>query len=299
MGRSPTRRGTSRPRAEGARRCVRFATSTSTTRVSRWRGPELRATADASVAEYRLLQQRIGTSRAVVVQPAAYGIDNRGDAGRGRAAGARERARRRGAASRRDRRRAARRCMRGGVRGLRFTQHDPDTAVTTRRHDRAARAAHRTSSAGTRSCTCAATSSSTMSRLIERLPGTIVIDHMGRMPQPEGVRAPGLRAGPPAARKRPRMGEALPGPTSTPAPARPRYADVTTRRARTCAIAPASLRVGQRLAAPDRARRQARRCGAARPAAGMGARRGHAPPHPGRQPRRALRLLKLRSAAPL
>ena len=38
--------------------------------------PSLRATPQASVAEYRLLQQRIGTSRAIVVQPAAYGIDN-------------------------------------------------------------------------------------------------------------------------------------------------------------------------------------------------------------------------------
>ncbi len=31
---------------------------------------------NARVADYRLLQQRIGTSRTVVVQPAAYGTDN-------------------------------------------------------------------------------------------------------------------------------------------------------------------------------------------------------------------------------
>ncbi len=47
---------------------------------------------DASVADYRLLQQRIGTTRVVVVQPSTYGTDNRctldalarlGDAARG------------------------------------------------------------------------------------------------------------------------------------------------------------------------------------------------------------------------
>ncbi|HVJ52227.1 MAG TPA: amidohydrolase family protein [Aliidongia sp.] len=33
---------------------------------------------DATVAEYRLLQKRIGTTRHVVVQPSAYGVDNTG-----------------------------------------------------------------------------------------------------------------------------------------------------------------------------------------------------------------------------
>lgn len=32
---------------------------------------------DATVADYRLLQQRIGTTRHVVVQPSTYGVDNR------------------------------------------------------------------------------------------------------------------------------------------------------------------------------------------------------------------------------
>lgn len=34
--------------------------------------------ADASVADYRLLQKRIGTTRNVIVQPSTYGVDNRG-----------------------------------------------------------------------------------------------------------------------------------------------------------------------------------------------------------------------------
>src|ERR1700692_2839124 len=33
---------------------------------------------DASVADYRLLQKRIGTSRNVIVQPSTYGVDNDG-----------------------------------------------------------------------------------------------------------------------------------------------------------------------------------------------------------------------------
>ncbi|MGH6691595.1 MAG: amidohydrolase family protein, partial [Gammaproteobacteria bacterium] len=35
------------------------------------------APANATVAEYRLLQQRIGTTRVVVVQPRNYAVDNR------------------------------------------------------------------------------------------------------------------------------------------------------------------------------------------------------------------------------
>src|SRR5258708_31329029 len=38
--------------------------------------PGARMQPDASVADYRLLQQRVGTSRAVVVTPAAYVTDN-------------------------------------------------------------------------------------------------------------------------------------------------------------------------------------------------------------------------------
>src|SRR5262249_60792278 len=40
--------------------------------------PGSRMQSNASVAEYRLLQQRNGTSRVVVVTPAGYPTDNRG-----------------------------------------------------------------------------------------------------------------------------------------------------------------------------------------------------------------------------
>src|SRR5215813_6023050 len=39
--------------------------------------PGSRLQSDAAAADYRRLQQRIGTQRTVVVQPAAYGVDNR------------------------------------------------------------------------------------------------------------------------------------------------------------------------------------------------------------------------------
>src|SRR3954451_23906854 len=40
-------------------------------------GPQSRMQSDAAVAQYRLLQQRIGTTRTVIVTPAAYVTDNR------------------------------------------------------------------------------------------------------------------------------------------------------------------------------------------------------------------------------
>jgi len=92
--------------------------------------PSLRATPEASVAEFRLLQQRLGTTRAVVVQPAAYGIDNAvtvdalrqlgGDVARGVAV-----------LHPQVTDPELRELHEAGVRGLRFSQHDPHTAVTT------------------------------------------------------------------------------------------------------------------------------------------------------------------------
>src|SRR5436305_3975223 len=40
-------------------------------------GPQSRMQSNATVAEYRLLQQRNGTTRTVIVTPAAYVTDNR------------------------------------------------------------------------------------------------------------------------------------------------------------------------------------------------------------------------------
>jgi len=148
--------------------------------------PQSRMQSNAGVAEYRLLQQRIGTTRAVIVTPAVYGTDNRvtldaiaqlGDA--------------RGVAVVdpivTDAELAT--LARGGIRGIRFTQFDPRTAVTT--FDMIEPLASRINDHGWHvqihmrgdQIVEAAT-------LWDRLPCPIVFDHMGRLPQPAGIGYP-------------------------------------------------------------------------------------------------------------
>ncbi len=150
--------------------------------------PNLRGTTDASVEEYRLLQKRLGTERAVVVQPAAYGTDNRvtmdaiAQLGLANARGV-------GVVHPTVTDEQLEEMDAAGIRGLRFTQHDPKTAVTgpemieplvkriqafkwhTQLHLRADQIV-------------------AMAPLLESLPGTIVFDHMGRLPQPAGIAHP-------------------------------------------------------------------------------------------------------------
>ena len=147
--------------------------------------PNLRATPDASVAEYRLLQRRIGTTRAIVVQAAAYGVDNRGTVAAIEQLGL---ANARAVAvlhpTVTDAELAA--LHAGGVRGLRFTQHDPATAVTSA--EMIEPLAQRIQAFGWHTqLHLRGEQIVEMAALIERLPGTLVIDHMGRLPQPEGT----------------------------------------------------------------------------------------------------------------
>jgi predicted TIM-barrel fold metal-dependent hydrolase len=149
--------------------------------------PGSRMQAQASVAEYRLLQRRIGLSRVVIVTPAVYATDNAvtldavaqlGDAARGVAVvhpdvtdG------------------ELRRLADGGVRGIRFTQFDPATAVTT--IDMIEPLSRRVADLSwhvqihLRADQIVAADS-----LWPRLPSTIVFDHMGRLPQPAGIDHP-------------------------------------------------------------------------------------------------------------
>ncbi len=148
--------------------------------------PNLRAVTDASAAEYRLLQKRLGTSRAVVVQPAAYGTDNEvtldaiARLGPGKT---------RGVAvvhpSVTDTQLVA--MNKGGIRGLRFSLHEPRTAVTSA--EMIEPLAHRAHRLGWHvQLHLRAEQIVEMASLIERLPATIVFDHMARLPQPEGTR---------------------------------------------------------------------------------------------------------------
>ena len=145
--------------------------------------PGSRMQANAGVADYRRLQQRIGTTRTVVVQPAAYGTDNRvtldAIAGLGNARGV--------AVVWPDVGDGELRALdAGGVRGIRFTVFDPATAVT--RIDMIEPLARRMADIGwhvqihMRGDQIVANAD-----LLRRLPSTIVIDHMGRVPLTEGA----------------------------------------------------------------------------------------------------------------
>jgi len=149
--------------------------------------PGSRLQADASVAEYRRLQRRTGTSRVVIVTPAVYATDNAvtldaiaqlGDAARGVAVvhpdvGDGE----------------LRRLADGGVRGIRFTQFDPATAVTTR--EMIEPLSRRVADLGWHvQIHMRADQIVAAADLWPRLPSAIVFDHMGRLPQPDGIDHP-------------------------------------------------------------------------------------------------------------
>jgi D-galactarolactone isomerase len=147
--------------------------------------PAARLTRNATVADYRLLQNRIGTSRTVVVQPAAYGFDNSvtfdAIAQLGIASA-------RGIAvvhpSVSDM--ELREMDRLGIRGVRFTQHDAATAVTT--PDMIEPVAARVADLGWHvQLHLRGDQLVALAEMVERLPCAIVIDHMGRLPQPDGV----------------------------------------------------------------------------------------------------------------
>jgi predicted TIM-barrel fold metal-dependent hydrolase len=148
--------------------------------------PAARMQAQASVTEYQMLQRRLGTRRTVVVTPAVYETDNRvtldaiarlGDA--------------RGVAVVHPTVTDAelRQLADGGIRGIRFTQFDPATAVTTR--DMIEPLSRRVADLGWHAqIHMRADQIAAAADLWERLPSTIVFDHMGRLPQPIGLDHP-------------------------------------------------------------------------------------------------------------
>lgn len=140
--------------------------------------PGSRMQANASVEEYRRLQKRIGTERTVIVQPAAYGTDNRvtldAIAQLGNAHGV--------AVVHPDVSDTELMTLHeGGVRGIRFTVFDPETAIT--KIEMIEPLARRMADIGwhvqihMRGDQIIANAD-----MLRRLPSTIVIDHMGRVP---------------------------------------------------------------------------------------------------------------------
>jgi D-galactarolactone isomerase len=145
--------------------------------------PGSRMQADASVEDYRRLQKRIGTERTVIVQPAAYGTDNRvtldAIAQLGNARGV--------AVVHPDVSDTELRTLHdGGVRGIRFTVFDPATAVT--RIDMIEPLAERAAAFGWHvQVHMRGDQIVAHADMLGRLPSTIVFDHMGRVPLADGT----------------------------------------------------------------------------------------------------------------
>lgn len=150
--------------------------------------PDRRGVDGATVAQYRLLQQRIGTSRVVVVQPAAYGTDNAVTVDAVRQLGIAN-ARGVGVLHPDATDAELKRLHEGGIRGLRFTQHEPRTAVTT--PEMIEPLARRVHALGWHvQLHLLAAQLVAMADMIERLPCTLVIDHRARLPAAEGIAHP-------------------------------------------------------------------------------------------------------------
>jgi predicted TIM-barrel fold metal-dependent hydrolase len=149
--------------------------------------PQSRMQPNACVPDYQLFQQRVGTSRVIVVTPAAYFTDTEvtldalaqfGPQARGVAVvhptitDA-----------------ELKRMDRAGVRGIRFTQFDPNTATTTM--EMIEPLARRVQAFGWHvQIHLRADQVVAAADMLLRLPGTIVFDHLGRLVPPEGLNHP-------------------------------------------------------------------------------------------------------------
>ena len=146
--------------------------------------PQSRMQPNACVPDYRLFQQRVGTSRVIVVTPAAYYTDNEvtldalaqlGPQARGVAV-----------VHPTVTDVELKRMNDAGVRGIRFTQFDPKTATTTM--DMIEPLAKRVQALGWHvQIHLRADQVVEAADMLMRLPGTIVFDHLGRLVPPEGL----------------------------------------------------------------------------------------------------------------
>jgi D-galactarolactone isomerase len=145
-------------------------------------GPQSRMQANAAVPQYRLLQQRLGTTRTVIVTPAAYVTDNRVTLDGIEQLG-------------RDRTRGVavvhptvtdaelKTLADGGIRGIRFTVFDPRSAAVS--VDMIAPLAKRVADLSWHvQIHMRADQIVENAALLESLPTQVVFDHMGRLPQP-------------------------------------------------------------------------------------------------------------------
>lgn len=142
----------------------------------------------ATVEEYKLLQKRIGTSRTVVVTPRNYGDDNRVTLDAIERLGE---SNTRGVAVVRDdvTDKTLQKLHDGGIRGIRFSLFTPANAAVT--FDMVEPLSRRVHELGWHvQLHWTADQYIQYEAMVKRLPSTIVIDHMGRMPQPSGIAHP-------------------------------------------------------------------------------------------------------------
>lgn len=145
----------------------------------------------ATVNEYRQIQKRLGTTRAIIVTPRSYGVDNRvtvdaiAQLGIESARGV--------AVLRTDVTNAhIRELDQAGVRGIRFSLYTPTHAAAS--FDMVEELSHRIEPFGWHlQLHWTADQFVEHAAMLERLPSRIVIDHMARLPQPAGVNHPAVQ----------------------------------------------------------------------------------------------------------
>lgn len=148
--------------------------------------------AGATVADYRLLQRRLGTSRSVVVQPSTYGVDNRclvdalgqlGPASRGVAV-----------VDTNVSDTELRELTYAGVRAIRVNFVSPQTWGTTTPEMLTALAKRVTPLGWHVQILMTGDQIAMHENVIRVLPIKVVIDHLGRIPQPDGIKHPAFAA---------------------------------------------------------------------------------------------------------
>jgi len=154
-------------------------------------GPVARLVKGAGIEQYRLLQKRIGTTRAVIVTPSAYAtanavtVDGISQLGLANARGV--------AVVRTEVTDAELKKMGdGGIRGIRFTLFDPKTAVTS--FEMIEPLAKRANDLGWHvQLHFRGDQIVEKEDLLKRIAAPIVFDHMGRIPQPAGIKHPAFQ----------------------------------------------------------------------------------------------------------
>jgi predicted TIM-barrel fold metal-dependent hydrolase len=154
-------------------------------------GPQSRMQSNASVADYRLLQKRNGTTRTVIVTPAAYVTDNRVTLDGIQQLG---RSNTRGVAVVHPTVTDAEleTLNNGGIRGIRFTVFDPASAAVS--IDMIEPLARRVVDLGWHlQIHMRGDQIVENGDLLQRLPTPVVFDHLGRLPQPAPLEHPAYR----------------------------------------------------------------------------------------------------------